>query len=384
MTRHRFFATTARGLEPVLLDEIRALHPLSAKASHGGVSFEGTLETAYRANLWLRTAQRVLLPLIEFPCPDYEALYEGAKSIPWQEHLRPGGTLAVEAACFRSPLSHSHHAALRIKDAIVDLARERTGSRPDVDVKDPDLRVHAYIHGEQCQLSIDLSGEALFMRRYRVRQTAAPLKETLAAAVLLISGWDRRAPLVDPLCGSGTLVIEAAMLARDRAPGRHRSFGFQRHPSYDQAAAAVFRRMIEEADARLLPPDVVRLAASDRDPEVVEAAKANLRAAGMAESIAFAVRDVRDLPPVDPGTYIVSNPPYGERLGGPSASVQSLYRGMGYHFKTFPPCHVWMLSSSPGFEAAFGMPPRARHRLFNGPIETWLYGYRLGGRPARR
>jgi len=386
MDHHRFFVSTARGLEHILLSEVKALNPTFARSVPGGVLFEGPSILAWRANLWLRTGQRVLQPFHEFPCDSYDALYEGASTIRWEDLLTPEHTLAVEATCSRTPLSHSHHAGLKVKDAIVDRLRERLGSRPDVDVRNPDVRIHVYLHDTTCQLSLDLSGEPLFMRHYRVRATEAPLKETLAAGVIGLSGWNRRVPLRDPMCGSGTLVIEAALMGLERAPGRHRDFGFQRHPGYGDAEARAFRALLEEADDRARTAGDVnfRLEASDWDPAAIDAARLNARAAGVEDLITFEVRDVRDLPPGERGSWLVSNPPYGERMGGSQASVHALYRQIGQRLKTCPPQNAWLLCSSPAFESTLGMSARARHRLFNGPIETWLYGFGVSPERKRR
>ena len=228
-----FFATVPRGMEPLLADELRALGAHAVNMGRAGVAFRGELATGYRACLWSRTASRILLPLTRFPAPTPEALYDGIRAIPWEEHLAPEGTLTVDFTLAQSQITHSHFAALKVKDAVVDRFRDLFGVRPSVDRERPDLRLNVYLYRDSARVSLDLSGESLHRRGYRDEGAAAPLKENLAAAILLFAGWPELAsagaPFVDPLCGSGTLPIEAALIAGDIAPGllRH-AFRFQR------------------------------------------------------------------------------------------------------------------------------------------------------------
>jgi 23S rRNA (guanine2445-N2)-methyltransferase / 23S rRNA (guanine2069-N7)-methyltransferase len=222
------FATTPRGLERVLADELRELGAARVRAVRAGVAFGGDLELAYRACLWSRVASRVLLNLARFPVPDGDALYSAVYDLPWEEHLDPDGTLAVDATLSGSPITHSHFAALRVKDAVVDRLRERFGRRPSVDRERPSLRLNLVLQAKRGVLSIDLSGSALHRRGYRPRGAPAPLKENLAAGLLRLAGWPgiaaRGGALLDPLCGTGTLVVEAALMATGRAPGLGRDY----------------------------------------------------------------------------------------------------------------------------------------------------------------
>jgi 23S rRNA (guanine2445-N2)-methyltransferase / 23S rRNA (guanine2069-N7)-methyltransferase len=228
----RFFATAAKGLEPLVADELRGLGAKEVKEARGGASFEGTPADAYRACLWLRTANRVLMPVARFAAPDADALYTAIRKMPWEQDVSPDGTLAVDFGGVSETISNTQFGAQKVKDAIVDRFRDLTGRRPSVDRVRPDLQVNCHLYRGLATLSIDLSGDSLHMRGYRESGVAAPLKENLAAALLLKCGWPEIAKaggsFVDPLCGSGTLVIEAALIAGDVAPGLLRDYwGFQ-------------------------------------------------------------------------------------------------------------------------------------------------------------
>lgn len=382
--RYRFFATTARGLEPTLCHELKSLKCASVKSTNGGAFFEGDLSDALAACLWLRSAFRVTLCLLDAPCHDYDDLYDLAATIPWQDHIKRGQTLAVDATCVRSPLSHSHLAALKVKDAVVDVLRDQTGARPDVDTRAPDLKVMVWLLDTRCVMGVDLCGDPLFMRKYRVAQTEAPLKESLGAGLLLMTRWNAHLPLRDPMCGSGTLAIEAALLGLDRAPGRHRPFTFQRHPLFDSTLSRHWRGLLEDADARIKPASTVQIVASDHNPEALQAAQANAQAAGVLDAIRFELADIRSLAPGYDAGMLLSNPPYGARLGGSNSSVEMLYRMLGQQLKGVLESSAWFFCANPRFESCLGLPAASRHKLYNGPLETWFYEFHLGGRGSKR
>lgn len=399
MERHRFFVTTARGIEPILTDELKNLsHPSlkrpSVKSVSGGAFFEGELSFALRACLWLRSAFRVTLSLLEAPCESYDQLYELASSVRWQDHLKPGQTLAVDATCSRSPLTNSHLAALKVKDAVVDVLRDARGTRPDVDTRMPDLKIMVWCLEKRCVLAIDLCGDPLFMRKYRVVNTEAPLKESLAAGILGLTGWRPELAFRDPFCGSGTLVIEAALKALDAAPGRNRPYTFHQHPFFDASLQQNWKELLEEADGRRLKRLPAPILGSDRDEDALAAARANCLAAGLGDvmgdgQLELDALDVRSLPPGPAGGFLVSNPPYGERLGGTSNSVEMLYRMLGQQLKRHQAegqsvREAWFFCANPRFESCMGLPARARTRLSNGPMETWLYGFQLEKPRGRR
>jgi 23S rRNA (guanine2445-N2)-methyltransferase / 23S rRNA (guanine2069-N7)-methyltransferase len=363
--------------------ELEQFGAADVKASRGGVGCVGSLEHAYRACLWSRVANRVLLAVAEFPAPTPEALYDGARAIDWSQHLGADGTLAVDCTTSRSAITHTQFAALKVKDAIVDRFRAETGVRPSVDVAAPDVQVNVRIDRDTATVSLDLSGESLHRRGYRGPQGAAPLKENLAAAILLRAGWPALvaaaaadgAPLgfVDPMCGSGTLLVEAALIAADAAPGFGREyFGFLRWRGHD---AALWQRLLDEAAARRAAARMehVVIRGYDRDAGAVRAALANVAAAGFAKDIHVERRELGDLPEAAaPRGLVATNPPYGERLGE-QRELASVYAELGRALKEK---HVgWqaaVLTGNPPLGRELGLKAKRTHTLFNGPIECRL------------
>ncbi|WP_225410057.1 THUMP domain-containing class I SAM-dependent RNA methyltransferase [Stigmatella hybrida] len=373
------FATTARGTEDLLAEELRELGARRIRQDRGGVRFLASLYEALQVCLWSRIAMRVLYPLGEFEARGAEGLYEAAASVPWEEHLTPDHTFAVEATLRDSEHSHSGFVALKVKDALVDRMRGTLGSRPDVNTREPDVRVVAHLAKEKLSLSLDLCGEPLNRRGYRVRPTAAPLKETLAAALLRAANYTGEEPLVDPMCGSGTLLIEAGFIARHRAPGIGRSFAVERWPHQGPRA----RELLEDlrADARRNERKVLfPILGFDKDPEALEAARRNIKAARLAEEIQVAEGDAtKPLPLPKPGGLLITNPPYGERIGtGGQKGMKSFYFKLGESFQELDGWRAHILSGNPGFESAFHARPSSRREVWNGPIECELLGYRLG------
>ena len=308
----QLFASCISGTEPALCDELRELGFRSVRLNRGGIPFRGTREEAWRACLQSRIAQRIQMLLARFPAPDERALYQGVRSVDWRPYVTPRQTLSVSAVTRSSRLNHSGFVALKAKDAIVDQGRGLGDRRPSVDRNDPDVRVFVYLAADRASVYLDLSGEALHRRGYRLRAGEAPLRETLAAALLRFSGWDRKTPLVDPLCGSGTIAIEAAQWAVNRAPGLDRArFGFERWADFTQEDAETLRGICGELRGAVsgAPPSIQ---AADIDPAMIEAAKVNARAAGV--RLAFRCRALADLQGGDARAVVVTNPPYGKRL----------------------------------------------------------------------
>jgi putative N6-adenine-specific DNA methylase len=373
MTTIDYFATTAKGLEPVLADELNALGLAGVAAGAGGVHFRGSRIDGYRACLWLRTANRVLQPLATFPCQTAEQLYDGVRDCPWEEFLTPQMTLALDANVRDSALTHSRYVALKGKDAIVDRLRERCGQRPNVDPAAPDLPVNLHLSKNRCTVSLDLAGNGLHRRGYRLERTVAPLRETLAAGMLLLSGWQGETPFVDPMCGSGTLPIEAALLATRTAPGLARDFAFQKWPGF---AARGWQELRDEAH-RLRRPAAVPIIGADRDPRALKAAKEN--AARLANPAAvtwtraeFATLDV----PAGLGT-LLCNPPYGERLRD-EIPPERLYRAIGDTLKQrWTGWTAWLLTGNPEAAKCVGLKATRRIPLWNGPLECRLLKYEL-------
>jgi putative N6-adenine-specific DNA methylase len=370
------FATAAKGLEEALAAEIRRLGLRVDSVAPGGVSFAGGREACYRSNLWLRVANRVLIPIARFPAASAEDLYRGVRGLDWERWIPPDRTLAVDANVRDSKaLAHSGFVALKTKDAIVDAVRAASGGRrPSVDAKDPDVRVNAHLARGECVVSLDSSGAGLHQRGYRLDRNEAPLRETLAAGLVELCGWDGSVPLVDPMCGSGTIAIEAALKATGRAPGRRRAgCGFQRWPDFD---AGLWERLLREADARVSERGV-RVLGSDISGEAVRAARANAERAGVGAVVRFEEADLFELEPPPPQGVLLFNPPYGERLGEVDR-LRDSYRRIGDWLKRR--CKgwtAWMLAGNRELIKSVGLRPSRRIVLFNGPIECRLLRFDL-------
>jgi putative N6-adenine-specific DNA methylase len=373
----RLVATCARGTEGAVRGELSRLGLRHLRGARGAVTFEGRMEDGMRACLWSRTAMRVLAPLAAFPCPDAAALYEGVRTVDWTEWLTVKTTLAVDATGTAPGLTHTGFVALKVKDAVVDTLRDALGGRPDVDVKDPDVRIVIHLARGQAEVSLDLSGAPLYRRGYRTSVKDAPLKETLAASMLALGEAAPDLPFLDPLCGSGTLAVEHALAARRIAPGLRRPFGFQRWPRYRGEWQSSWDSMKEQARAEALPRAPAPIRASDRDEEAIESARRNARAAGVEADVEIAQADARDAQPgADRGT-LCANPPYGERIGGQPLQLAGFYRGLGEAFRRFHGWDLLVLSGNPLLERNLGIRPEWTHRLWNGPLEVNLVRARV-------
>jgi 23S rRNA G2445 N2-methylase RlmL len=376
-TKFRFFVTCARGTEGALRRELAAMRIAGAKGDRGGVWFEGPLTMAMAVCLRARVAVRVLLQLAEFDAPDGPTLYEGARAVAWRDWLTDRSTLSVHGSVRDTPaITHSGFAALKVKDAVVDALRDAYGSRPDVDTKSPEVGIVLHLAAGRAGVFLDLAGEALHRRSYRVAMVEAPLKETLGAAVLALGGARADQPFVDPMAGSGTFAIEHALAARGIAPGLRRRFGFERWPTLPPEPLAEFARMRAEADAaaiaaqRLSLPPIV---CADVDPAAVAAARQNASAAGVDDAITFARADVAALERRWPAGTLVTNPPYGERLK-PEA-LGTLYHSMARAFERLGGWRVVVLSGSPLWTREMRRKPAISHKLWNGPLEVRLLCY---------
>ena len=372
----KFFASCGKGLEYLLADELVELGCARATATIAGANVEGELGDAQRAVLWSRLASRILWPIAEFDCADEHALYAGAAEIDWTRHVGAGHSIAVDAHVSGSAITHARYAAQRVKDAVVDVLREATGARPDVDVEAPDVRLNLVVRKGRATLSIDLGGGPLHRRGWRGAQGEAPLKENLATAVLLRGGWPQAnsegGDLLDPMCGSGTLLIEGALMAADVAPNLQR-FGRTlptRWPGFDveawNALLAEARERAQRGLAALRPC----IHGSDIDPHAIRIARENARAAGVETAIDFAVRDIADLPAMaNPRGVVACNPPYDARL----AADPALYRALGDALKRAAPgWRAALLCGDFELAKATGLRANKRYQLFNGPIECSL------------
>ena len=369
-----WYATCPRGAEPALELELQALGAKGIRPGQGGVRFTGTRETALRACLDLRTAIRVLEPLGEFPAADNDSLYAGVRALPWKDLIVPGQTMAVSATGKSVGLNNTHHVELRVKDGVVDELRDKAGFRPDVDTRNPDVLVVAHLYNNQCSLSLDLAGDLLSNRGYRVRTVEAPVREALAAAVVILSGWDGQTPLRDPVCGSGTLAIEAALIALRRAPNLKRHLACEKWPRTKEEDGKTAQRLRVELAAREIPLPAPILA-SDRDADAVEAARANARAAHV--PLLISQEDARQIAPLSPPGQLLLNVPYGDRLeAGGKKQLKTFYHQLGAHLRTLAGHKATILSGSEDFESAFGVRPRGpRPVVWNGPLRCVLYSY---------
>jgi 23S rRNA (guanine2445-N2)-methyltransferase / 23S rRNA (guanine2069-N7)-methyltransferase len=391
----RVVATCAFGLEALVGDEVAAFGGAEVTPAAGSVAFSGSLETAYRLCLWSRFSTRVLLPLRSFSAPDPDALYREAAQVDWNDHFAPDATFLVESAARRSPIRNTHFAELRVKDAVVDQFRERYNVRPSIDTTDPDIRIHLFLDAEDATLSLDLSGQSLHRRGYRGSAGAeAPLKENLAAAILANGGWPRDFPaetgLVDPMCGSGTLLIEAALMYGDMAPGMGRtSYGFLAWRYHDQA---LWARLLQEAKTRRdqgLSKPWPAITGYDTSQTAVDLALVNIKRAGIGGKVIVARRDLAFLEPPGreptvegrPHGLLVVNPPYGERLDAHDA-LPYLYRCLGKKIKhQFGPWRKAVFTANPTLLGSWGLSPTGKVRLFNGPIPCELVLYEPEPKP---
>lgn len=376
----RWFAACPKGIELLLADELRALGAEDAREALAGVHCRGDIAFAYRTLLWSRLASRLMMPLAEFDVPGEQELYDAVRAIDWREHLRPDETFAVAVHGTTRALTNSMFAALRVKDAIVDRLRAEGLSRPNVNADAPDLRIDLVLRHERAILSLDLAGAPLHQRGYRRSTGAAPLKENLAAAMLVRAGWPAIAEaggaLVDPMCGSGTLLIEGARMAADVAPGLDRErFGVHGWAQFD---AQLWSELRAEARTRAdagLRGSTARFFGSDRDAAVLGAAKANAQAAGVAGFLTLANRDVdavRAPSGFDRG-LVISNPPYGERLA--DAQLEETYARFGARLREdFAQWPVALLVANENLGRATGLKLQRRYKLFNGalPVELLL------------
>ena len=384
-----FLASVPRGLADLLAKELTALGATDVRDRTTGVTFSGTLETAYRACLESRLANRIFLEIARFEAASADAFYAAAREVDWSQHLGPRATLACDFSGQHAAITHSHFGALKLKDAIVDALRDATGTRPDIALDRPSVRVHAHARGGQITLALDLSGESLHRRGYRGAAGEAPLKENVAAGVLARSGWPELAAggaeFLDPMCGSGTLVIEAALMAADCAPGLRRDyFGFLGWRGHDETS---WRRVREQAQARSRaserPTAVLR--GLDRDPAAVRDARANAERAGVAHWVHFEQGELSRAAPAGPTRGLLcTNPPYGVRLENLDAA-RAVHRELGEVLRArFQGWRAAVLTGAPQLGMELGIRASRTHTLWNGPIECRLLRMSVEAASLRR
>ncbi len=382
----KFAATCATGLENLVAEEVKEFQGRDIERGSGSVTWTGSLESGYRACLWSRFSSRVLLEVAQYNPENEEELYSKVKEISWQDHLTNKTTFAVDCSLGSgAPFNHSKYTALKVKDGIADYFRSMSGIRPHVKVNRPGVRINVHADSIRTMVSIDLSGESLHKRGYRLEKGEAPLKETLAAAIIALSGWDGNCPLVDPLCGSGTLLIEAAMILGDSAPGLGRSyFGMQGWRGHDEE---LWARLVSEAiereeigHNRSWP----QLTGYDGSRLSVRQSRFNIKNAGLDDKISISRKELFELTPPGEAGLLVCNPPYGERLSE-REMVKYLYRFIGNRLqRSFHGWSVGLFTSNPDMADMTGLRWEEKHQLFNGPIACRLFVGPVGNPPARR
>ncbi len=376
----RFFSPCPRGLEALLADELTALGAGAVSQVQGGVAFAGDWPLCWRVNLESRIATRVLWRIQETPYRSEDDIHEFARGIPWERHFDVDATLRIYVTAIRSPLKSLNFVTLRIKDGICDRFRETRGRRPTIDTQAPSVRVHAFLTADTCTLYLDTSGEPLTKRGFKRAKVEAPLKENLAAGILRLAAWQPGQPLFDPMCGSGTFLIEAAMIAQDIPPGAERSFGFEKLASFEAANWKRIRALALQRRRR----NAVPIFGSDIDSRWVDAARYNLREAGLEDAVQFRVGDLLALDAPAPEGVLVTNPPYGVRLGE-DAGLEAWYPTLGDHLKkAFAGWRCFFFTGDPGLPKHIGLKASRRTPLMNGDIECRLMEYRMVAGTNRR
>lgn len=377
----KFFATCPRGLEALLADELREQGAENLTPTYGGVAFSGEFELCYRVNLHSRLASRVLWRIGGGEYDNEEDIYQGALSLDWPSLFSVDRTIVVKMTAQKSPLKSLEFATLRIKDAVCDRFREACNVRPDVDIREPDIRIHAFLTTTVCTLYLDTSGASLFKRGLRVQAGVAPINENLAAGMIKLSGWRPGVPLFDPMCGSGTILMEAAQIALNIAPGSGRRFGFENLTRFD---GSVWTPIKEAAAAAQLPATPQPIFGRDMFGSSLADARVNLEAAGLDQVIELKQGNVLEVPaPADHGV-IVTNPPYGVRIGE-QAELLEFYPKLGDWLKR--KCAGWnayILSADMELPKLIRLNATLRTPLFNGALECRLFEYKIVAGSARK
>ena len=377
----RFFAPCPRGLEAVLAGELVDLGASELTPAEGGVGFSGSLPLAYAANLHSRIASRVLWQVGSGRYRSEEDVYRGVNALDWPQLFDGALTIRVNVAAVRSPLNSLDFITLRIKDAVCDKFRSQTSVRPNVDTAQPDVRIHAFLETERFTLYLDTSGEPLFKRGARQIAGEAPLRENLAAGILKLSGWTPDLPLLDPMCGSGTFLIEALQIAGGIAPGARRCFGFEKLRGFDLAQ---WNGIKEAAEARPAPNPSPVIFGSDLYGEALKLARANLAAAGFADAVSLKQANMLEISAPGAEGVLVANPPYGVRIGEQD-DLASFYPQMGDVLKKkFAGWRAYVFTADMRLPKLIGLSPSKRTPLYNGALECRLYEFRIVQGSMRR
>jgi putative N6-adenine-specific DNA methylase len=370
---YRLVATTFYGLEEVLSKELLRLGARDIEVHKRSVSFTGDKGFIYKANFSLRTALRILKPIQTLTIANGDDLHLAAKAINWSDYFQVDQSFAVDVVMNSELFANSMFPALKVKDGIVDYFRDKTGRRPDVNKEDPDIYIYVHIFKDRCTIALDTSGQPLFKRGYRTDSDVAPMSEVLAAGLVMLSGWERHKPLVDFMCGSGTILIEAGLIAADIPPGCFREkFAFQSWPDYDEE---LYETITASALGRIRENDGY-MYGCDRLERVVEKAIRNITAANVDDMIKIKTCDFRDFVPPENKGMVIINPPYGERLM--VRELEKLYASIGDHLKTnYQGWTAWIISSWSDAAKHIGLHPSKKITLYNGPLECKFLKYDL-------
>lgn len=371
----QYFATVARGLEEIAAQELKQFGAEEISPTFTGVNFQGDRALLYRVNLWSRTIFRVLVPIHHFRCPDAKQLYQAVHRLSWQNYLNPSDTFAVHCTGRNRNLNHTHFSALQVKNAIIDQQRRQFDSRSSIDIQNPDVLINLHIDQDQGILSLDSSGGSLHRRGYRSAMGKAPLKETLAAALLEMAEWNPSLPFLDPMCGSGTLPLEAGLKALNIAPGLFRdSFGFMKWKDFD---ATLWNKLYQEAQQTQKTVLPASITGCDRDHEILTQARHNAQQCDLENQIHFSRTELSQLEATADQGLIICNPPYGERLGNVS-QLETLYQQLGDIFKQrFKGWTAFVLSGNQKLAKRIGLRTARRIPVYNGSLACTLLKYEL-------
>ena len=363
-------AKTFQGLEEVLAAELVQIGANNVQIERRAVSFTGDKALMYKANLHLRTASRILKPILTFKASNADQVYEHIKTVDWSKYMSVDKTFAIDSTVYSDDFRHSKFVAYRTKDAIADWFTERHDKRPSVSLANPDIMINIHIAQQRCTLSLDSSGESLHKRGYRVAQTEAPLNEALAAGMLLIAGWNGQSNLLDPMCGSGTIPIEAALIALNIPPGIFRGeFAFEKWNDFDRE---LFDTLYNDDSAER--EFNFKIFGSDISPRAIDIATQNVKSAGLGKHIELRIASIQQLTPPAPDCLLVTNPPYGERIT--SNDIFGLYKSIGTVLKhQFTGCSAWIISSHEECLYQIGLKPSCKIKLLNGALDCQYNRY---------
>jgi len=380
-TRHTFFAPCPRGLEGVLAAELEELGAHDIAATAGGVGFAGAFSLCYRVNLESRIASRVLWRVFHGRYRTEQDVYQAAYDLPWRDWFSARRTIKIKVSAQHCPLTSLDYVTLKIKDAVCDRFRAAAGARPNVDTRQPDIRIDAFLDAQRVTLYLDTSGEPLFKRGLRKASGEAPLRENLAAGILRLSGWNSEQALLDPMCGGGTILMEAVLVARHIAPGLGRRFAFEKLQNFDSKAWRDLCEASRTAQAFQAAPIIW---GSDRDGRALQTARANFDAAGLADAVVLTQADVLDMKPPAAEGVLVTNPPYGVRSGDPGA-LAAFYPRLGDVLKrNFAGWRAYIFTADPRLAKLIGLAASRRTPLFNGALECRLFEFKLVRGTMRR